>query len=202
MRFIFTVLASVLVLATCAAADSEPGTREEAIAMVKRVQEKFAKAGLQATFDAITNTDEFHDRDLYPFVYDLDGWNVAHGANSKMVGKLWISTKDQDGNFLIKEMLAIIDGPRQGWVDYKWPNPLTHKIQDKSAYIEKLGDRYFVGVGVYRPEAPRLIVVPQMNRLLRNLSISIKAFTASTVLLILMVVLGTQAFLFLSSLRT
>jgi cytochrome c len=151
MRIVFMALAAVLVLATSAVADSEPGTREEAIAMVKRVQEKFAKAGAQATFDAITNTDEFRDRDLYPFVYDLDGWSLAHGANPKMVGKLWISTKDQDGNFLIKEMLAIVDGPRNGWVDYKWPNPLTHKIQDKSAYVEKLGDRYFVGVGVYKP---------------------------------------------------
>jgi signal transduction histidine kinase len=48
-------------------------------------------------------------------------------------------------------MLAIADGPGNGWVDYKWPNPLAHKIQDKSAYIEKLGDRYFVGVGIYKP---------------------------------------------------
>jgi cytochrome c len=151
MRLVLIVLAYVLVLATSAPADSEPGTREEAIAMVKRVQEKFAKAGPQATFDAITNTNEFRDRDLYPFVSDLSGWNVAHGANPQMVGKLWISTKDQDGKFLIREMLAIIDGPGNGWVDFKWPNPLAHKIQDKSAYIEKLGDRYFVGVGIYKP---------------------------------------------------
>jgi diguanylate cyclase (GGDEF)-like protein len=41
-----------------------------------------------------------------------------------------------------------------------------------------------------------------MNRLLRNLSISVKAFAASTVLLILIAALGTQAFLFLNSLRT
>ena len=69
-----------------------------------------------------------------------------------MVGKLWISTKDQDGNYLIQEMVGIIrgPGPATGWVDYKWPNPLTHKIQDKSAYIEKLGDDYFVGVGIYK----------------------------------------------------
>ena len=131
---------------------SEFGTREEAIAMVKRVQQKFAAAGAEATFNAITNTEEFRDRDLYPFVYTLDGWNVAHGANAKMVGKLWISTKDQDGNYLIQEMVGIIrgPGPATGWVDYKWPNPLTHKIQDKSAYIEKLGDDYFVGVGIYK----------------------------------------------------
>ncbi|MDQ6618433.1 MAG: cache domain-containing protein [Pseudomonadota bacterium] len=126
------------------------GTRAEAIAMVKRVQEKFTREGAEAAFKAITETDEFRDRDLYPFVYDLDGWSVAHGTNPKMVGKLWISIKDQDGNFLIQQMVTISNGPGRGWVNYKWPNPITHKIHDKSAYVEKLGDRYFVGVGVYR----------------------------------------------------
>ena len=151
MRLTAAVLVLVMALIVPAAADSAPGTRDEAIAMVKRVQEKFAKEGPQATFDAITKTGEFRDRDLYPFVYDVDGWSVAHGANPQMVGKLWIATKDQDGNFLIKEMVAITRGPGSGWVDYKWPNPLTHKIQDKSAYVEKLGDKYFVGVGIYKP---------------------------------------------------
>jgi cytochrome c len=148
---VLSILACILVFSAPVASAMEMGTREEAVAMVKRVQEKFAMDGAEVTFNSITNTNEFRDRDLYPFVYDLDGWSVAHGANPKMVGKLWISTKDQDGNYLIKEMLGITNGPRSGWVDYKWPNPLTHKIQDKSAYVEKLGDRYFVGVGVYKP---------------------------------------------------
>src|SRR3982751_306503 len=137
-------------MACAPAAAGEFGTRAEAIAMVKRVQAKFKKDGAEATFQAITQTDAFHDRDLYPFVYDTDGWNVAHGVNPRMVGKLWMSIKDQDGNFLIRQMVEITRGPGSGWVNYKWPNPITHKIQDKSAYIEKLGDRYFVGVGVYR----------------------------------------------------
>jgi cytochrome c len=148
------LLLAVLMLASSLARPgfaAEFGTREEAIAMVKRVQQKFAAEGADATFNAITNTDEFRDRDLYPFVYTLDGWSVAHGANAKMVGRLWISTKDQDGNYLIRQMVGITTtGPGTGWVDYKWPHPLTHKIQDKSAYIEKLGEKHFVGVGIYK----------------------------------------------------
>lgn len=143
-------------LLLCAIAFAPPvhagdaGTRSEAIAMVKRVQAKFARDGAAATFMAITETAEFRDRDLYPFVYDFDGFSVAHGANPQMVGKLWISTKDQDGNFLIRQMVGVSRGGGSGWVNYKWPHPITHRIQDKSAYVEKLGDRYFVGVGVYR----------------------------------------------------
>jgi signal transduction histidine kinase len=151
-RVIAAFVAFVLVIAASShAVAADFGTREEAVAMVKRVQERFEKQGADATFAAVTAQEQdFKDRDLYPFIYDVKGLNVAHGANRKMVGKLWISTKDQDGNFLIREMLKVVEGPGTGWVNYKWPNPLTHKIQDKSAYVEKLGAIYFVGVGIYR----------------------------------------------------
>ena len=131
---------------------SDFGTRDEAIAMVKRVQEKFKKDVPVATFKAVTDqsTKDFHDRDLYPFIYDLSGLNVAHGARPALVGKNLISLKDQDGKYLIKDIIAIATTAGRGWIDYKWPNPLTNKIEDKSSYIEKLGDNYVVGVGVYR----------------------------------------------------
>jgi cytochrome c len=148
LRPLLAAFVALCLLAAPAAASSY-GTREEAVAMLKRVQQKFAAEGAEATFKAITHTGEFRDRDLYPFVYTLDGWSVAHGANPKMVGKLWMSTRDQDGNHLIRDMVNIVRRGETGWVDFKWPNPLTHKIQDKSAYIDRLGDAYFVGVGIY-----------------------------------------------------
>jgi cytochrome c len=130
---------------------AEFGSKEEAIAMVKRVQEQFKKDGPEATFKAISDktTKDYHDRDLYPFVYEMSGVNVAHGARPALIGKNLIDLKDQDGKYLIREMVDIAKGPGTGWVDYKWPNPITNKIEDKSSYIEKLGN-YFVGVGIYR----------------------------------------------------
>jgi cytochrome c len=127
------------------------GTRQEAIDMVKRVKALAAREGLQAAVEAINSQrPEFKIKDLYPFIYTLEGISVAHGANVKMVGKSWITTKDQDGNYLIQTMVAIASNREgSGWVNYKWPHPITHKIQDKSAYIEKLDENYFVGVGVY-----------------------------------------------------
>ncbi len=140
-----------ILFAVCPAAAAEFGTREEAVAMVKRVQAEFARAGPEAAFAAVNDRSkpEFHDRDLYPFIYDLKGLNVAHGARPALVGKNLITLKDQNGTYLIQEMIAIAKGPGKGWVDYKWPNPITNKIEDKSSYIERMGD-YFVGVGVYR----------------------------------------------------
>jgi len=148
------MLALVALLFVCGTAPtfaSEHGTRDEAVAMVTRVQEMFKKDGAEATFKAVTGKDKaFSDRDLYPFIYTLDGTKcVAHGANSAMVGKNLIDLKDQDGKFLIRELSETARSPGHGWVDYKWPNPVTKMIEPKSSYVERMGD-YFVGVGVYR----------------------------------------------------
>lgn len=75
---------------------------------------------------------------------------MAHGAREVLVGKDLIDLKDQGGKYLIREMVQIATGSGSGWIDYKWPNPITNKIEEKSAYVERMGD-YFVGVGIYRP---------------------------------------------------
>jgi len=139
----FAMIASV--------AAEEFGTKDEAIEMVKRVQQQFKRDGPELTFKAVSDKSvkEYHDRDLYPFIYDLKGICVAHGARPALIGKNLIDLKDQDGRYLIREMVRIAEGPGTGWVDYKWPNPITNKIEDKSSYVEKIGS-YFVGVGIYR----------------------------------------------------
>ena len=152
MQAVVLVLLMTLMVSPRAGDASEFGTPEEAIAMVHHVQQMFGNDGVDATFKAVDDKTvaAFHDRDLYPFVYDLNGVCVAHGVRPALIGKNLIDIKDQDGNFLIREMVKIVKGPGAGWVDYKWPHPITNKIEDKSAYIEKLGEGYFVGVGVYK----------------------------------------------------
>lgn len=146
----FLVFAALITIASPAPA-AEFGSKDEAVAMVKRVQAEFKKAGPDATFKEVSDKSvkDFHDRDLYPFVYDMSGLCVAHGARPALIGKNLIDLKDQDGKFLIREMVSMAKGPGSGWIDYKWPNPLTNKIEDKSSYVEKMGD-YFVGVGIYK----------------------------------------------------
>ena len=151
IRVLAAIATVALLMFTGAASADNYGTKDEAVAMVKRVQAMFAKDGADATFKAVSDkaVAEFHDRDLYPFIYDMQGNCVAHGARGALIGKNLMDLKDQDGKYLIHEMIDIANGPGSGWVDYKWPNPLSNKIEDKSSYVEKMGD-YFVGVGVYR----------------------------------------------------
>jgi TRAP-type uncharacterized transport system substrate-binding protein len=146
----------VLVVAALPARAVEFGTKDEALAMVKRVQDKFRKEGPDATFRAINaKAPGFVDRDLYPFVTELTGLCVANGVLPAVTGKNLFDLKDQDGKFMIQEFIKTAQSPAgRGWVDYRWLNPITKTIEDKSAWIERLGQDHFVGVGVYRYEQP------------------------------------------------
>ena len=152
MRIVLSALLLVLLIIPLHAAPPEHGSKAEAVAMVKRAQEMFKKDGADATFRAVSDpsTKAFHDRDLYAYIYNLSGLCVAHGARPALINKNLIDLKDQDGNYLIRGHIEIAKGPGSGWISYKWPNPLTNKIEDKTSYVEKMGDDYFVGVGVYR----------------------------------------------------
>lgn len=151
VRLLAVFSALLLLMPVVHAVAAEKGTKEEAMAMVKRVQAKFSADGPEATFEAVTRRDPlFNDGDLYPFIYTLDGVNVAHGARPALIGKNMINVKDADGILPIKRMIELAKRDGSGWIDYKWPNPATKLIEDKSSYVERMGD-YFVGVGVYRP---------------------------------------------------
>jgi TRAP-type uncharacterized transport system substrate-binding protein len=149
------VSALLALLATTASvrAASEFGTREEAVAMVHRVQDMFKKLGPEGTLEAIRHkAPGTIDRDLYAYVVDLNGVVQANGAIPTMTpGTNLYNFRDQNGKYMMREQLDVCKGPQHGWVDFRFLSPLTKTIDDKSTYIERMGD-YCVGVGIYRNE--------------------------------------------------
>jgi uncharacterized protein len=160
MRFAAAVLSTVVFGVSFVATSVLPGraaefgTRDEAVAMVRRVQEKFKKEGVDATVRAINNG-AFNDRDLYPWLGKLDGTlNLANGVSPVLRGKNLHDMKDQDGKFTTLDFVRIANTPPyRGWSDFRWLNPKTNTVEDKSAWIERMGN-YFVGVGIYKNEQP------------------------------------------------
>jgi cytochrome c len=133
-------------------AADQKGSADEAVAMVKRAVAYLKTNGKEKTFAEFANptNQQFHDRDLYIFVYDFNGVAVAHGNNPKMVGKNLLEMKDNEGTFIIKEFINVAKTKGKGWVDYKWPNPVTKAIEQKSGYIEKTDGDLIIGSGIYK----------------------------------------------------
>ena len=152
MKKIITVicLAVFMMAVNQVAVAAEFGTKAEAEAMVKKAIAEIKAVGKDKAFAEISNPKgKYIDRDLYIFVYDMNGKCVAHGFNQKMINMDLIEMKDPDGKFYVKERIEIAKTKGKGWQDYKFTNPTSKKIEPKTAYIEKVDD-LIVGCGVYK----------------------------------------------------
>ena len=138
-----------LVMAGSAQA-ADQGSAAEAEAMVKKAVAFIKANGPEKAYDEFTNGKAFKDRDLYVIVYDLNGKNLAQGANPKLVGKDLIGLKDPDGKPLIQMFVDLAKSKGKGWVEgYKFLNPVSQKIEGKAMYLERVGDT-LVGCGIYK----------------------------------------------------
>ena len=82
------------------------------------------------------------------FCFEKDGKTVAHGANAKLIGKNLGAIKDADGKKFVGELIST-GYSGGGWVDYRWPNPVSKKVEQKSSIVKQAGDDV-CGVGIYK----------------------------------------------------
>jgi cytochrome c len=118
---------------------------DEAQAMAEAAAAFLEAEGPETAFAAFTADEAWRDRDLYVFVFDLDGISVAHGGDPTLVGQDLTALTDVNGFMFVQAFLAI---ESTGWVDYVWLNPLTGVEEPKTSYIVRGGD-YILGVGAY-----------------------------------------------------
>ncbi|RBA24547.1 methyl-accepting chemotaxis protein [Herminiimonas fonticola] len=126
------------------------GSTTEAKEMVSKAIEAMREIGTEKTFAEINNKlGQFCDRDLYVVVYDMNGRNLAHGANPSNAGKDMIDAKDGAGNLYIRERVAIIQNTGKGWQDYMFLNPISKQVEAKSMYLDRY-QNLIIGCGVYK----------------------------------------------------
>ena len=151
-----TILGAVLLCLTFLtlppASAASKGTPAEAVAMTKRAVALIKANGTEQAFAQFADpaNTSFHDRDLYVFVYDINGICLAHGINPKMVGKKLRDMRDGEGKYVIRGFIdTAASAAGNGWVEYKWPNPATDAIEPKAGYVERAGN-LIVGSGIYK----------------------------------------------------
>jgi cytochrome c len=144
MKTMLLGLFAVMLSSVSFAADK--GTADEAVANVKKAVAYLKANGREKAFAEFNNpAGKFSSRDLYIFVFDKQGVALAHGANKKLIGKNMMEIQDADGKFFVKKFYTA----DKTWVDYKWQQPTTKMIDQKSTYIEKVDD-LLIGCGIYK----------------------------------------------------
>jgi cytochrome c len=129
---------------------NEASSQNDAKAMVEKAIAFYKANGKEKAFAEISNPQgQFVKGDLYVFVYDMNGKCVAHGFKKAMIGMDLAGLKDPDGKLFVKERIEIAKTKGKGWQDYKFTNPTTKKVEQKTAWIEKADDFIF-GCGTYK----------------------------------------------------
>lgn len=129
---------------------AEKGTAAEAEAMIQKALDFYKTNGKEKTLAEVSNpTGQFVKGDLYVFIWDMNGVVIAHGTNSKLIGKDMSQMKDVDGKRFVYDGVELAKAKGKGWVDYKWSNPTTKKVEAKSTYVVKVDDMVFC-CGIYK----------------------------------------------------
>lgn len=87
--------------------------------------------------------------EIYVFAYDLTGTMLAHPKNPKLIGKNLLETPDVDGKLFRKEIVEGAKAKGSGTVDYRYKNPESGKIEDKTTHYVKAGD-VILACGIYK----------------------------------------------------
>lgn len=122
------------------------GTKQQAVALVKRVKKMWHTIGPARTIKAVNKlSHNLRRHDLYPFILHTDGYIVAHYYEA-LRGLMEPDNVEYPINW---KLIRALKGKESVWASYFFVNPVTKQLEKKLAYLEDLGDGYSVAVGVY-----------------------------------------------------
>jgi signal transduction histidine kinase len=148
-RSIVTVVLLSLVLLLFSSAVAMADDREEAVKLTKEAVAYYNTNGLEKTLDAMNDPKgQFIKGNLYVIVYGMDGTMLANVLKQSLVGQNVLDVPDKNGKKFRREMVEKAKAG-SGWVDYVSEHPKTKLPEEKTTYIEGVGDIFF-GCGIYK----------------------------------------------------
>ena len=149
MKTILNFLTSIFLL-LCINVAQAADTPADAIAMVDKGLSYIDKNGKDALIAEINKKNpDFMNGDIYLYVRGIDGIILAHPINPKLIGKNMLELPDADGKLYRKDIVNLAKTKGKGWVDYRYNNPISKEIENKSTYIFKTGD-IILEAGIYK----------------------------------------------------
>ena len=146
-KLLAALLANLILFTSAAFANSDPAA---AIAMVEKGLAYLEQNGKDALIREVNNKNpEFMNGDLYLAIRAMDGTQLAHPVNPKLVGKNMVVLPDADGKLFRKEIIETAEKNGKGWVDYRYNNPVTKQVEKKSTYFVRSGD-IILEAGIYK----------------------------------------------------
>jgi signal transduction histidine kinase len=148
-RLASLIIGFALLFGSVAMAD-ERGSADQAKALALKAAALFDSRG-DTALDAF-NADKasFVDRDLYITVVDMQGFvRASSGPSAALIGKNTMDAEDPDGKKFVQEFFKTTAGEsHEGWLTYKYIDPITKKIAQKKTFVRRAGG-YIITCGSY-----------------------------------------------------
>ncbi|MFC5354461.1 cache domain-containing protein [Azospirillum himalayense] len=148
------VLLTALLAATVhpAGIRAQPGDpeREQVRAIALKAADLIAAKGLDTAAAAFNRDGEFRHGALYVTVIDFAGVWKVYPPRPAGVGISVINVKDPDGRDIVRDILSVARDGGEGWVEYRWLNPASNRIEPKTTFVKRVPGQDLVAyVGLY-----------------------------------------------------
>ena len=127
---------------------SETSEYEKAVLLVKKAISFYDKNGKEETLRIVT-AGKFMEGKMYVFIYDYSAVMLAHPENKQLIGRNLFNVPDADGKYFRKQIVEDAKVKGSGWVDYKYRNPNTGKVEGKTTYFQNHKGLIFC-CGIYK----------------------------------------------------
>ena len=150
--FLQVVIAAVLcVIAVTTSAETSKPTADQIKALTIKASDVIRDKGVEAARTIFNQDGEFKHDEIYVNVIDGKGVWVIYPPKPEGVGKSVLNIQDADGKYLVQDILQLAAAKGEGWIEYRWKNPVTNLLQLKESYVRQVsGTDYVVYIGRYK----------------------------------------------------
>lgn len=111
-----------------------------------------AERGVDEARKVFHGAGDFRFGEIYVNVIDLNGAWVIYPPVPRNEGKSVLNVTDGDGKLLVKEIIKVAEEQGEGWVEYRWLNPASNRIEPKLTFVKRVPGKDLIAyVGLYRP---------------------------------------------------
>ena len=145
------ILTLVFLTQAPAMADVPKPTQDQVREITKEAAIVLASEGLEPARRKFMAPGRFLFGEVYVNVIDENGTWLVYPPNPKNEGKSVFNVRDADGKLLVQEIIRIAKEAGEGWVEYRWLNPVSNRIEPKLTFVKRVPERGVITyVGVYR----------------------------------------------------
>lgn len=148
-RLIFILLFGISITPLANAA--EKLSQDAVKALTLEAANLITEQGLDAARPNFYSEGKFKHGEIYVNVINGAGTWLVYPPRPAGEGQSVINVKDADGRFLVKDIIEIAEKSGEGWVEYRWLNPVSNKIEPKITFVKKIPNKDLITyIGIYK----------------------------------------------------